>query len=274
MASKRKKDMTAADILAFLRGGGSAEDLMGSSGFTQEQLLGVLLSDPEGLSPFLRESQRAAEPYESFMEDFQYDQDDLGNEVIMKYQQYPEKYQTLAKDFFGRVKRTGNNPVDMADYIALVSDDPELQQQFGLTSEEVYALLPELQTDASKYMDAEVSRQKKQFAAFQKQRNDLGVDKEGSAYKAYIKQLTGTAEVADLPTDTLGLAQKRVGTQAKEYGQQRGKAEGLSPLQSRQLENIYLTEYSKKSRAKGINPLKAGAVDLLKTLATKKKGNK
>lgn len=271
MASRKKTQMTAADILAFLREGGSAEDLMGSGGFTQQQLLGVLLSDPEALGQFVEESRKATSPYETFQPDFGYEPESFINDIEFKYQQYGPKYQNLSRAFFGRVKETGGNPVDIMDYVGRINADPaRAAQEFGLSEDELLVMLPELEKDASKFMDSEISKQKKQFAAYQKQREKLAADREGSALKGYIKQATGFSELADLPTTSLGLAQQRVGEQAKEYGEKQGKALGLSPLQSRQLENIFVTEYSRKSRAKGISPEKAGAVDLLKAMSKKK----
>jgi len=271
MASKKKKEMTAADILAFLREGGSAEDLTGSGGFTEQQLLGMLLSDPEALGKFIRESEKATSPYETFQPDYGYEPESLINDIEVKYQQYGEKYQPLSRAFFGRVKESGGNPIEVQNYIGLIMADPSAAaQQFGLSEDELIVMLPELEKDASKYMDTEIAKQKKQFAAFQKQREKLSAEKEGSAFKGYIKQATGFSELADLPTTAVQLAQLRVGEKAKQFGETQGKARGFNPLQARQLENIYLTEYAKKTRAKGISPEKAGAVELLKAMSKKK----
>lgn len=218
MASK-KKNLTYQQILQYLVAGGDIGTLTKETSVTQPQLLAVLAKNPALFSQYKETAGQQARGLDTFSPESWYSPDETAqvNEYTEQYNRMEEPVSRLAADYFTNIYKAGNNPIRVAEIKDYYSD-PTIAESYGIAPDARFLILEKLDEDAPRWfnrqLEVERANTEKNYKAFQKQRESLGVKEGESALGASLRKATGFGELADVLDPSLtfeGIAKKRAG---------------------------------------------------------------
>lgn len=198
--AKNKKNLTPAQIMQLIQSAGGA----GEAGISKKQLLAALLSSPSLLTQMQAGAEQAVSPYAEYDPSYAYNPAEIANPVQMQsMQDYGPKYEKLISDYWSDIVKNPSIEARKETISRFTTQKPELAKRYGISEEELDVVIPDLVSDKTvdAFQKAEQARQKKQFAAFSKNKIKLGVRSPETATEDYLKATTGLAGLGEIPTE-------------------------------------------------------------------------
>lgn len=259
MATKKSRYTTEQIVQFLLQSGGDLSQLKGYN-IPKNQLLAAVLSSPELVAKLQQGAATEASKYGEFDPTQVYNPTEVANTVQLKYAQMPEKYRSFAKDYLDQVNAVGGNTYEISQITQKYQKNPEVYAaQYGLNADEFDELVNSLDKDAPAYAQAEVSRQKKQFAAFNEQRAKAGVTSKETAVGDVLAKTTGIKGLAELPTSLESVASSK----AKELSASLAK-QNLPPRVKQEILNTFSSQFLAQAKKKKLPASTFGAAELIK----------
>jgi hypothetical protein len=166
---------------------------------------------------------------------------------------------SVAQNLFAEAKQAGSNPMKISKLLAgLDSNKQKFQQQYRIDEDTWNVLRSELNNDIPAYSKQKLARDKKQYAAFLKKREEAGITSGDTATGDYLTATTGIKGLSELPTSLEDAAKKAT---AKVVSKFKGKyAEDLLATAASEYEKSWLAKAKKEKR----KPTDYGVAALLK----------
>lgn len=196
--AKNKKNLTPAQIMQLIQTAGG----VGEAGLSKKQLLAAILSSPNLLTQMQAGAEQDVSPYAEYDPSYAYNPAEIANPVQMKYMQdYGPKYEKLISDYWSDIVKNPSIESRKETIDKFTMQKPELAKRYGISEEELDVVIPSLTSAESvdAFQKAEQARQKKQFAAFSKNKIKLGVRSPETATEDYLKKTTGLAGLGEAP---------------------------------------------------------------------------
>lgn len=239
-------DMTPLDILNIFQGGSAPQ--RGSD--KSRRLIAAILKNPQILNRLRLQAQTQVSPYQQFSTEERYDPTSNYNETLFKYETSFPKAAPAAALFFDFYKQKGATPQAINEARPLLTS--ELQKYFP--ADQASSVAGQIVEDAPNYIKAETGRQKRQMAAFYKQREKLGLAPESAGVESdvasFLKERTGVAGLEQVPTSA-----KEAESMYRKKFYQTLKEKKKSPAEMSALLSAFGGEFKKKTKGKPVGSL-------------------
>lgn len=216
--------LTDQQVLQYILVGGDLENLGKQADVTQQQLLRVLVSNPEILGAFQQQAQADTfyGAFDTFTPEVWYPEEKPEvNYVQAQYDQMEPAARNYASDYFRDYKIAGGNPIRLAELEKIYNDPATVETRYGIPQNAYSVLFEKIKEDAPKWysQDLEVTRKNEEsnYKGFQARRKEANILAGETGAMAAMRQTTGFGELADLPSPTQTFAEVASSRARKKY---------------------------------------------------------
>lgn len=204
-----KRSLTYQQIMQYILSGGDLATLQEETNIKPEQLLEVMVRNPQIMQAYQAQAQQEAAGLEQFNPNVNYSPDFVEevNPYTEQYARMEEGARQFAFDYFRDYATAGGNPIRIAELDKKYQDPTIFETQYGIPNEAKFLLIERVKEDAPKWYASELETGRKnteyRYKDFQAQRKALELQAGESPTMAAMRRMTGFGEFANLPSPEL-----------------------------------------------------------------------
>ena len=196
--------------------------LLTDNGVTTSRIARALIANPDVVARLKKRAAKEVTGYGKFYKNKIYDPSAALNEVESRYANADPRVSKFALEYWGEIKRRGNNTTTVGAIQQRLKDDKEnVLARYNITEDEFDDTIAMFDADLNDFRKAQVKQQKAQYTAYNNKRKEMGITSRETAADDYVSTLTGIKGVTSIPKSVDEYAVAKI-ADFKNYAQKNG----------------------------------------------------